>query len=219
MNHKGTSASIVKAAEILFAEQGFTETTVRQITSKADVNLAAINYHFGSKKGLIQAVAEKFLTPLCAELSGILEQRKLADDAGQITLDELLEMLMRTLLIVNRDNVNALAVFMRLLELSYMKNQEELREFLMSRYNAKLQPFIQLLREDAAPMEDDEFFWRLHFMLGSITFTLSNFHTLHAIEKREFHSGAEVENILHRMIPVLSAGLQARADKTYFCRL
>lgn len=219
MNHKGTSASIVKAAEILFAEQGFTETTVRQITSKADVNLAAINYHFGSKKGLIQAVAEKFLTPLCAELSGILEQRKLADDAGQVTLDELLEMLMRTLLIVNRDNVNALAVFMRLLELSYMKNQEELREFLMSRYNAKLQPFIQLLREDAAPMEDDEFFWRLHFMLGSITFTLSNFHTLHAIEKREFHSGAEVENILHRMIPVLSAGLQARADKTYFCRL
>lgn len=219
MNHKGTSASIVNAAEILFAEQGFTETTVRQITSRADVNLAAINYHFGSKKGLIQAVAEKFLTPLCTELGAMLDQRQLAEGAGQITLDELLEMLMRTLLIVNRDNVNALAVFMRLLELSYMKNQEELRAFLMTRYNDKLQPFISLLRQDAAPMEDDEFFWRLHFMLGSITFTLSNFHTLHAIEKREFHSGAEVEQILHRMIPVLSSGLQARADKTYFCRV
>jgi AcrR family transcriptional regulator len=219
MNHKGTSASIVNAAEILFAEQGFTETTVRQITSRADVNLAAINYHFGSKKGLIQAVAEKFLTPLCAELGAMLDQRQLAEGAGQITLEELLEMLMRTLLIVNRDNVNALAVFMRLLELSYMKNQEELRQFLMTRYNDKLQPFISLLRQDAAPMEDDEFFWRLHFMLGSITFTLSNFHTLHAIEKREFHSGAEVEQILHRMIPVLSSGLQARADKTYFCRV
>ena len=219
MNHKGTSASIIKAAEILFAEQGFAETTVRQITSKADVNLAAINYHFGSKKGLIQAVAEKFLTPLCAELTSMLEQRQSSTDAGQVTLDELLEILMRTLLVVNRDNVNALAVFMRLLELSYMQNQDELREFLVARYQETLQPFILLLREDAAPMEDDEFFWRLHFLLGSITFTLSNFQTLHTIEKREYQSGAEVEKILHRMIPVLSAGLQARADKTYFCRV
>jgi len=219
MNHKGTSASIIKAAEILFAEQGFAETTVRQITSKADVNLAAINYHFGSKKGLIQAVAEKFLTPLCTELTSMLEQRQSSTDAGQATLDELLEILMRTLLVVNRDNVNALAVFMRLLELSYMQNQEELREFLVARYQDTLQPFILLLREDAAPMEDDEFFWRLHFLLGSITFTLSNFQTLHTIEKREYQRGAEVEKILHRMIPVLSAGLQARADKTYFCRV
>lgn len=217
MRHKGTSASIVEAAETLFAEQGFTETTVRQITSRADVNLAAINYHFGSKKGLIQAVAEKFLTPLCAELGSMLEQRKVME--SNPSLEELLEMMMRALLLVHRENVNALAVFMRLLELAYMKNQEELRDFLISRYNDKLQPFIQLIRKDAAPMEDDEFFWRLHFLLGSITFTLSNYHTLHAIEKREFHSGAEVENILHRMIPVLSAGLQARADKTYFCRL
>lgn len=219
MSHKGTSASIVNAAETLFAEQGFTETTVRQITSRADVNLAAINYHFGSKKGLIQAVAEKFLTPLCQELEGLLHQRQASDEAGQATLDELLEMLMRGLLSVNRDNVNALAVFMRLLELSYMKNQEELREFLIGRYGSKLQPFIDLLRLDSAPMEDSEFFWRLHFMLGSITFTLSNFNTLYALEKKEFERGAEVEKILHRMIPVLSAGLQARADKTYFCRI
>ena len=219
MQHKGTSASIIKAAEALFAEQGFTETTVRQITSRADVNLAAINYHFGSKKGLIQAVAEKFLAPLCNELEAMLAQRQSATDAGQITLEELLEMLMRALLVVNSDNVNALSVFMRLLELSYMKNQEELREFLISRYQARLYPFIELIRADAAPMEADEFFWRLHFLLGSITFTLSNYHTLHALEKKEFHQGAEVEMILHRMIPVLSAGLQARADKTYFCRL
>ncbi|WP_286238682.1 TetR/AcrR family transcriptional regulator [Neptuniibacter halophilus] len=219
MQHKGTSASIVKAAESLFAEQGFTETTVRQITSRAEVNLAAINYHFGSKKGLIQAVAEKFLNPLCSQLESMLDERLSVTSAGQPSLEELLEMLMRALLVVNRENVNALAVFMRLLELSYMKNQEELREFLLGRYQSKLMPFIRLLRHDAAPMEDDEFFWRLHFMLGSITFTLSNYHTLHALEKREFSTGAEVEIILHRMIPVLSAGLQARADKTYFCRL
>jgi len=219
MGHKGTSANIVQAAETLFAEQGFAETTVRQITSKADVNLAAINYHFGSKKGLIQAVAEKFLGPLCNELEMMLEQRLALPDGAKPSNEELLEMLMRALLVVNRDNVNALSVFMRLLELSYMKNQEDLRDFLIDRYGNKVLPFIKLLRYDSAPMEDDEFFWRLHFLLGSITFTLSNYSTLYAIDKREYKAGAEVEQILHRMIPVLAAGLQARADKTYFCRL
>ena len=69
-------------------------------------------------------------------------------------------------------------------------------------------------------MEEDEFFWRLHFLLGSITFTLSNYQTISALEKREFQrDDAAVEEVLHRMIPVLAAGFQARADKTFFCRI
>lgn len=218
MQYTGTAANIVRAAETLFAEQGFTETTVRQITARADVNLAAVNYHFGSKKGLIQAVAEKFLGPLCQNIEQALEQREAASQQT-ISLEELLEMLMRALLGVNQNNDHALSVFMRLLDLAYMKNQEDLRDFLIERYGSRVQSFVALVRNDAAPMEDDEFFWRLHFLLGSITFTLSNFHTLNAIEKREFASKAEVERIMHRMVPVLTAGLQARADRVYFCRI
>lgn len=218
MQYTGTAANIVRAAETLFAEQGFTDTTVRQITARADVNLAAVNYHFGSKKGLIQAVAEKFLGPLCLNIEQALEQR-LAASSQSVSLEEMLEILMRALLGVNRDNDHALSVFMRLLDLAYMKHQEDLRDFLIERYGARVQQFISLVRSDAAPMEDDEFFWRLHFLLGSITFTLSNFHTLNAIERQEFESGAEMERILHRMVPVLAAGLQARADRTYFCRI
>jgi AcrR family transcriptional regulator len=209
----------VDAAEALFAEQGFVETTVRQITSRADVNLAAINYHFGSKKGLIQAVAERFINPLCEELCGQLEDRLV--DQSRPTIEELLEMLMRSLLRVRRNNINTLPVFMRLLDLAYMSNQEELRQFLISRYKSKLDPFIELIRKDAAPMEDDEFFWRLHFMLGSMTFTLANIHTITALDKQKSSkdAGIEVEKVLHRMIPVLIGGLQARAEKLYFSRI
>lgn len=218
MQYTGTAANIVRAAETLFAEQGFADTTVRQITTRADVNLAAVNYHFGSKKGLIQAVAEKFIGPLCQNIEDSLDQRTSANDKS-VSIEELLEILMRALLGVNRDNDHALSVFMRLLDLAYMKHQEDLRDFLIDRYGSRLQRFFALIRQDSAPMEDDEFFWRLHFLLGSITFTLSNFHTLHDIERQEFASGAEVERILHRMIPVLAAGMQARADRTYFCRI
>jgi len=51
-----TVERILRSATILFAERGFAETSMRTITGMADVNLAAVNYHFGTKKSLIQAV-------------------------------------------------------------------------------------------------------------------------------------------------------------------
>ncbi|KDE39373.1 putative transcriptional regulator for fatty acid degradation FadQ, TetR family [Nitrincola lacisaponensis] len=205
------------AAEALFAEQGFTETTMRQITSAADVNLAAVNYHFRSKQGLVNAVCERLMEPLCAEIETALADRLL--DSSPVRIEELLEILMRALLNVSQINTYSLSVFMRLLELAYMKNQEELREFFVTEYWHRLQTFLDCLRKDAAPMEDNEFFWRLHFLLGSIVFTLSNYHMLLTLEKSSFKDSAEIERILHRMIPVLAAGMQARGEKIYFSRI
>lgn len=212
-----TATRIILAAEALFAEQGFTETTMRQITAEADVNLAAVNYHFRSKQGLVNAVTERLMEPLCDEIEVALADRLAS--SGKVQLEELLEMLMRALLHVNQQNTYSLSVFMRLLELAYMKNQEELREFFVSRYAPRLENYLRCLQADAAPMEENEFFWRLHFMLGAVVFTLSNYHTLLILEKRSFKDSAEIEQILHRMIPVLAAGLQARAENNYFCRL
>ncbi|MCA3844458.1 MAG: helix-turn-helix transcriptional regulator, partial [Burkholderia sp.] len=48
----GTKARILDAAEDLFIEHGFEAMSMRQITSRAAVNLAAVNYHFGSKEAL-----------------------------------------------------------------------------------------------------------------------------------------------------------------------
>ena len=67
MAQKDTARSILDAAEELFSERGFAETSLRNITTKADVNLAAVNYHFGSKKSLIQAVFARFLNPFVIE--------------------------------------------------------------------------------------------------------------------------------------------------------
>lgn len=212
-----TALKIIQSAEVLFAEQGFTETTMRQITAAADVNLAAVNYHFRSKQGLVNAVCERLMEPLCAEIETALENRLL--EKTPIAVEELLEILMRALLNVNQINTYSLSVFMRLLELAYMKNQEELRTFFVTEYWHRLQPFVDLLRKYAAPMENNEFFWRLHFLLGSIVFTLSNYHMLLTLEKTNFSDSAEIETILHRMIPVLASGLQARGEHIYFSRI
>lgn len=51
-----TRTALIAAAAPLFAEQGFEATRIRDIADKARANVAAINYHFGSKMGLYQAV-------------------------------------------------------------------------------------------------------------------------------------------------------------------
>ena len=64
MSQTDTKTRILDAAEKLFAEDGFHNTSLRGITSLAEVNLAAVNYHFGSKDALLQAVLERRLLPL-----------------------------------------------------------------------------------------------------------------------------------------------------------
>lgn len=219
MQQSKTATQILKAAEALFAEQGFAETTMRQITAAADVNLAAVNYHFGSKQGLIQAVSDQYLYPFCEYVTDALAERMVNRSEITISLDELIEMLMRALLHVRQNNSHALSMFTRLLDLAYMKNQQELRDYMVSQHYSKLELFIVQLRKDASPMDDEEFFWRLHFLLGSMIFTLSNFHTLMAIEKKEFDKEGEIEKVLHRMLPVITAGFKARSETTYFCRI
>ncbi|GEM76936.1 hypothetical protein VSA01S_30480 [Vibrio sagamiensis NBRC 104589] len=65
MSSKGTTKErILNAAEGLFAENGFNDTSLRTITGKANVNLASVNYHFGDKKTLVRAVIDRYLEAL-----------------------------------------------------------------------------------------------------------------------------------------------------------
>ncbi len=57
-----TRERILDAAEALFVEHGFEATSMRMITGRAGVNLASVNYHFGSKEALIQEVFRRRLT-------------------------------------------------------------------------------------------------------------------------------------------------------------
>src|SRR5438046_10505596 len=75
-----TKTRILDAAERLFVEHGFEATSLRSLTSSAGVNLAAVNYHFGSKEELFQAVLTRRLDPTNQERIELLS--KLESGAG-----------------------------------------------------------------------------------------------------------------------------------------
>ena len=61
---ENTKDLILHEALTLFAQKGYTETSVRDISDAAGVNVASINYHFGSKHDLFQAVIVENMTLL-----------------------------------------------------------------------------------------------------------------------------------------------------------
>src|SRR6185295_14681558 len=59
-----TKSRILDTAEKLFGMNGFDGTSLRDITTAADVNLAAINYHFQTKDSLIDAIVARRIEPV-----------------------------------------------------------------------------------------------------------------------------------------------------------
>src|SRR5438128_11520727 len=69
-----TRTRILDAAEELFMQHGFEGTSMRLLTAKAGVNLAAVNYHFGSKDALVEALFRRRLDPMNAARTAELDK-------------------------------------------------------------------------------------------------------------------------------------------------
>jgi AcrR family transcriptional regulator len=211
MAQSDTVERILDAAEQLFAEKGFAETSLRLITSKAGVNLAAVNYHFGSKKALIQAVFVRFLNPFVSSLEQELERHQQQGGNTQLTLEQLLEMLVRQALTVKPRSGNDLAIFMRLLGLAFSQSQGHLRKYLAEVYGKVFQRYMQQVFAAAPQLPPTELFWRVHFMLGSAAFTMSSMRALRAIAEAEFDVQTGIDQVLKLMVPFLAAGMRAES--------
>src|SRR5258705_13594878 len=80
---KATREKIIKAASRAFARDGYDGASIRSIVARADVNQAAINYHFGSKEGLYRAVLHMALKALLeADVSTAPAPANLAREAA-----------------------------------------------------------------------------------------------------------------------------------------
>jgi len=213
MAQSETVERILDAAELLFAEKGFAETSLRLITSKAGVNLAAVNYHFGSKKALIQAVFSRFLGPYCASLERELDRRQ-ARPEGRPTLEELLEMLVEQALAVKPRSGDDLSIFMRLLGLAFSQSQGHLRRYLEEMYGRVFRRYMQLVHEAAPKIPPIELFWRVHFMLGAAAFSMSGIKALRAIAENDFGVDTSIEQVMRLMVPFLAAGMRTDSGVT-----
>ncbi len=207
MSHAATRDRIITAAESLFAERGFAETSLRLITTKAGVNLAAVNYHFGSKKELIQAVFERFLSRLMAELAD--EMRHMKKSEKTPTVEEVLKLFMRPLQALDQIEPDGASIFMRLLGRAYAETQGHLRRFTFEHYGNVIGDLVGLLHEAYPTLPPSDVFWRLHFMMGTLVFAIGGNQALGEISAADYHEEVTLNDIVAKLIPFLAAGFKA----------
>ncbi|MBE1275061.1 TetR/AcrR family transcriptional regulator [Enterovibrio baiacu] len=205
-----TKGKILDAAEQLFAEHGFKDTSLRTITSKAGVNLASVNYHFGDKKSLVRAVLERYLEQFMPQIENELKALLVKDD---VSMDDVFACTKRPLLELDKFRRHGASVFMQLIGRGYTDVQGHLRWFITTRYSGVLSLFTQAVSKANPTLKPEHIFWRLHFTLGAAIFTMASNVALSEIAENDFGHTVSIEEILDRLIPYLAAGVDASVSK------
>lgn len=201
-----TKDKILDVAEALFAEHGFNDTSLRTITSKAGVNLASVNYHFGDKKTLVRAVLNRYLEAFMPAVSDALITLNLNSN---ISMNQVFEALRGPLMALNHVRPNGTSRFMLLIGRGYTDVQGHLRWFISTRYQETLTLFVESVLQAKPTLSKQELFWRLHFTLGTCVFTMASSQALAEIAHNDYGQKVDAQSVLDQLIPYLAAGVSA----------
>ena len=204
-----TKARILDAAEALFMEHGFEATSLRAITAAAGVNLAAVNYHFGSKEELFQAVLTRRLDPMNQDRVDILTRLEREAAPEPLPCDRILSAMFIPALKLARDPERGGKDFLRLLGRAYADPAPFIRKFLAGEYAVMIARFKAAFARALPDLPKKELSWRLHFIMGALSYTLAGTDALRLIAELTPAESANDELLLDRLAPFLLAGLQS----------
>lgn len=206
--HFSTKDRIISAAEDLFAMHGFAGTSLRQVTSQADVNIAAVNYHFGSKENLINEVFRRRLDQLSADRIRALR----AVGESDSRLDGILSAFIAPAMALTLDRQGGGSAFVRVLARAYAEKNDGLRKFLSDNYGHVLREFAKALAAELPSLSKEQLYWRLDFVAGALTYAMADFGLIKrpaSVSEAEHCTRASRE-----LIGFAAAGLRANPTST-----
>jgi AcrR family transcriptional regulator len=202
-----TRASILDAAERLYADRGFSEVTLRDIVAVAGVNLAAVNYHFGSKDELI---AELFVTRSIATNRERLNELKAAEAAGggRADIDVILRALVgptvRGCLGPESERSTAARFMIR----ASIESVPPIRR-IKNREVDHLRKFAAAMRRSLPDCSDADLYWGLHFALAMAHQTIRDSERLTKLSDGICDLD-DVEGVVGRIVGVSAMALAGR---------
>ncbi len=211
----------MEAAEALFAEGGIERSSLRAITRRAGVNLAAVNYHFGSKEGLVRAVFERRLAPIQEERMARLAACRTGDGRPRVEclLRAFLEPVVRFL---DRDRIEGGAEgsaegsrghpgrFARLMGRALHEPSGDTRELLMQLFRPAVEGYTDAFAEALPHLAPEEVYWRFHFTVGTLAQTVSLGDVAHRFSGGACDPG-DAGAVLDHMVRFLGAAWRAPA--------
>jgi AcrR family transcriptional regulator len=203
-----TKTRILDAAEQLFMEHGFEATSLRSLTTAAAVNLAAVNYHFGSKEELFQAVLTRRLDPMNQERIDLLAKIEREAGGKVVSCEKILFAMLIPALRLARDEKRGGKNFLRLVGRAYADPAPFIRHFLSAQYAEMIGRYKEAFLKALPQLSRQELTWRLHFVMGALSYTLAGTDALKLFAQATATDNND-EMLLQRLAPFLVAGLKA----------
>lgn len=202
-----TKQALLDAAERLIAQHGVDAASVRAITEAAGANLAAVSYHFGSKNGLVRSVFERRLVPINRQRLELLDD--CLEAPGTPDLECIVEaFVLPPLQILRREHAPD---FGRCMIRALADPGDQMRALLTEAFEGLIERFAEALRRALPEAEPEGIFWRFHFMVGAMAYTLGMGHLV-----EEYSHGicscADLEQTGKRLVRFIAAGMRAEIE-------
>jgi len=210
MSHPDTKQRILSAAEHHFARDGYHATSLRSITATAKANLAAVNYHFGSKEALLEAVIERRLSPLneirLGQLEALLNQ---AEELGEVpACRDILRTFIEPTLHLRQQGSDT-EDFVTLIGRILAEPRGIAMSIFMHHMGPLMERLFQALSLSLPELPRETLFWRLHFAMGSLSHIM-RCHERHAMVSEEISVDLPVDALVELFLDFATAGMEAQ---------
>lgn len=205
---KDTATRILDAAEVLFVEFGFEATSLRMITQRAAVNLAAVNYHFGSKEVLYQGVVSRRLAPYNQECIDELRCAQAATDEV-LSVADVVGAFLRPAIRLSKDPARGGIIFIRLMSRAFAEPHDALRDMLPKLYSDVLDCYQGALAKALPHLSAHEVSWRLQFAMGTIFYAFAGNDVTRMMSLHNVPGARDPQEIVRQLLPYVVAGLSA----------
>jgi AcrR family transcriptional regulator len=200
-----TRERILQAAEGLFAEHGFDAVSMRDITALAHVNLAAVNYHFGSKQALLAEVFAIRANALVDARLGLLDTLP-RDRNGRPRLEAVIEAFLRPSLEMSRQPGGTHHMRLRA-RLALERIGVTSTEYPVI-FDDSNNRFVDALAEALPDLPREEVYWGFHCLLAVQNYTMANSGRIQHLSGG-LCDPTDVEATLQRIVPFVAQGFRA----------
>jgi AcrR family transcriptional regulator len=169
---KETKDRILDVAERLFADNGVGGTSLRDITSEAGVNLAAVNYHFGSKEELLAAALERRMRAINERRIVLLDALEGSSVRGAPSLEAVLRVLIAPIFEKEREWGEAAVKFRKLLGRVHYETNEDFNAGVLKHFEDVIARFEAALHRAIPELDRREVDLRLAFLVGGIAYSM-----------------------------------------------
>jgi AcrR family transcriptional regulator len=198
-----TKEQILTVAERLFAEHGFAGTTLRNVVSEAGVNLAAVNYHFGSKEELFRAVVARFARPVVERELGLLSKIKSGSEPPSI--EALLRAVVQPSLEILSEGED-----IRLVRAKFMgrcrTEPEPIQSIAYGEFSVATEAFLDMFQRALPEQPRSQLGWKFDLVISALVRVLMEAGKPYALLRS--NRAEDIEAATQQLVAFLSPGMQ-----------